>query len=117
MTIYERRLYFRELSRFPMISHYYALKTALIDKGQCSYVMTNPGKLKHMKAESLSFGITAIIKREEIRKSTDINYIHDNLKAKQNKKPKTGISYTVGYQSLSIITISQQNSKCIILFI
>ena len=43
-----------------------------------------------MKAESLSFGIAAIIKREEIRPSTDIDYIHDYLEAKQNKKPKNG---------------------------
>ena len=41
-----------------------------------------------MKAESLSVGIAAIIKREEIRQSTDIDYIHDNLEAKQNKNTK-----------------------------
>ena len=60
-----------------------------------------------MKAESLSFGIVAIIEREEIRQSTDIDYIHDNLEVKQNKKPKTGIPYTAGYQGLPIKTISQ----------
>ena len=64
-----------------------------------------------MKAESLSFGIAAIIKREEIRQNTDIDYIRDFLEAKQNKKPKTGIPYTAGCQDLSIKTISQQNSK------
>ena len=43
-----------------------------------------------MKAESLSFGIAAIIEKEAIRQSTGIDYIHDNLEAKQNKKLKTG---------------------------
>ena len=45
----------RELGRCPMISHYYTLKTqklTLIDKGQSTKIKTNPGKLKHMKAEA-----------------------------------------------------------------
>ena len=67
-----------------------------------------------MKAESLSFGIAAIIKREEIRQSASIDYIHDNLEANQNKKSKTGIPYTEGYPGLSIKTISQPNFKCIV---
>ena len=38
----------------------------------------------------MSLGIAAIIKREEIRQTTDIDYIHDYLEAKQNKKPRKG---------------------------
>ena len=59
-----------------------------------------------MKAKSLSFGIDAFIKREKIKQSTEIDYKHDNLEAKQNKKPNTGIPYTAGCQGLSIKTIS-----------
>ena len=35
-----------------------------------------------MKAESLSFGIVVIIKREEIKTKHPIDYIYDDLKAK-----------------------------------
>ena len=41
----------------------YRWSSELIDK-------ENPGKLQYMKAESVSFGIFAIIKREEIRQRT-----------------------------------------------
>ena len=38
--------------------------------------------ISHYKIESLSFGIVAIIRREEIKIKHAIYYIHNNLEAK-----------------------------------
>ena len=55
-----------------------------------------------MKAESLSFGIVAIIKREKLRQYTRIDYIRGNLKAKTKLDHKNN-------QTLSIVSSPAKN--------